>query len=136
MSYLLDTVIVSELRKRQAHPGLLRWLGGKEHRSLSLSTVTIGEIERGIEQIRTADPGFAQALGSWLQQLINDYEDRLLPIDVVVARRWGRLSARLGRAGTDLLIAATALEHGLSIVTRNVGRFEPTGVAIENPFVG
>jgi toxin FitB len=136
VSYLLDTVVVSEMRKRQAHPGLLRWLRGKADRSLYLSTVTLGEIERGIGQIGAADPVFAEALGSWLEQLIDGYQDRLLPIDVPVARRWGRLAARLGHAGIDLLIAATALEHGLTVATGNVRHFARTGVAVENPFDG
>jgi predicted nucleic acid-binding protein len=134
MSYLLDTVVVSEMRKRQAHPGLVRWLRGKADQSLYLSTVTIGEIERGIGQISTADPAFAEALASWLEQLIDGYEDRLLPIDVPVARRWGRLAARLGHPGIDLLIAATALEHRLTVATRNVRHFARAGVAVESPF--
>jgi predicted nucleic acid-binding protein len=73
-------------------------------------------------------------LGSWLEQLILSHADRILPVDIAVARRWGQLSARLGHAGTDLLIAATALEHGLIVVTRNVRRFAPTGALVEDPF--
>ena len=134
MTYLLDTVIVSEMRKRQPDPGVLRWLRGKAAESLFMSTVTIGEIERGVVLRRAADPAFTEALGSWLEQLIDFCRDRILAIDVAVARRWGRLAARLGHAGTDLLIAATALEHGLTVATRNIRHFARTGVAIENPF--
>ncbi|MGH7063048.1 MAG: PIN domain-containing protein [Stellaceae bacterium] len=73
-------------------------------------------------------------MGSWLEQLIDVYEDRILPVDVAVARRWGQLTARLGHAGVDLLIAATALEHGLTVATRNLRHFLPTGAAVEDPF--
>jgi toxin FitB len=134
MNYLLDTVMISEMRKRRGDPNVLRWLRDKATQSLFLSTVTIGEIERGVVRQRAVDPPFAEALGSWLEQVIDVYRDRLLPIDVAVARRWGQLAARLGHAGIDLLIAATALEHGLTVATRNVRNFAQTGVAIENPF--
>jgi predicted nucleic acid-binding protein len=70
----------------------------------------------------------------WLERLIDVYSDRILPVDVAVARLWGRLSARIGHPGNDLIIAATALEHGLTVATRNVRHFIPTGAAIENPF--
>jgi len=134
LTYLLDTGVLSEMRKRQGDPNVLRWMRGTCPESLFVSTVTIGEIERGIESQRRRNPIFADALGSWLDQMIGIYEDRILPIDVAVARRWGRLTARLGHPGIDLLIAATALEHGLTAATRNVRHFAPTGVAVENPF--
>lgn len=134
MSYLLDTVVLSEMRKRQADPNALQWLQEKPPRTLFVSTVTIGEIERGIENRRVPDPPFAAALSEWLGQLIMSYEDRVLPVDVAVARRWGQLTVRIGHPGIDLMIAATALEHGLTVATRNVRHFAPTGVAVENPF--
>lgn len=134
MTYLLDTVVISEMRKRHGHPNVLRWLGDRPAQALFLSTVTIGEIERGVSLQRGVDPGFAEALGSWLEQLIDLYEERILSVDVAVARRWGQLAARLGHAGIDLMIAATALEHGLIVATRNVRHFLPTGVSVENPF--
>ena len=113
---------------------MLDWLRSKPARSLFISVVTIGEIERGVELKRPRDPVFADALAFWLEQLIRAYENRMLPVDILIGRRWGKLTARLGHAGTDLLIAATALEHGLTVATRNVRHFAPTGVAIENPF--
>ena len=134
MTYLLDTVVLSEMRKRQADPGVVGWLQSKAADTLFLSTVTIGEIERGIVRQRGQNLAFAEALVSWLDRMIELYGDRILPVDVAVARRWGRLSARIGHGGADLLIAATALEHGLTVVTRNVRDFIPTGVAIEDPF--
>ena len=136
MTHLLDTVVLSEMRKRQGDPNVLRWLDGKAAELLFISTVTIGEIERGVETARRRDPTFAETLGLWLEELIDAYADRILPVDLVIARRWGQLTARLGHAGIDLLIAATALEHGLTVATRNVRHFAPTGVAVENPFEG
>ena len=80
------------------------------------------------------NPAFAEELGRWLDRVLGWYGDRILPVTLPVARRWGRLSATLGHGGADLLIAATALEHGLMVVTRNARHFEPTGVQVLNPF--
>lgn len=134
--YLLDTVILSELRKRDRAPSVVRWFDGKAAEAIFLSAVTIGEIERGIMRQRDRDPSFAEALQSWLERTVLVYTDRILPVDTAVARRWGQLSARIGNDGADLLIAATALEHGLAVITRNSRHFEPTGVAVIDPFAG
>lgn len=134
--YLVDTVVFSELYKRRRHPGFLRWLSGKAEELLFISAITIGEIERGIEMQRGPDPRFADALLRWLEQSLETYGDRILSVDTGIARRWGQLGARIGHSGADLLIAATALEHGLIVATRNVRHFLPTGVAVENPFDG
>jgi toxin FitB len=132
--YLIDTMVLSEMRKRRRHPGVVRWLRGRTGDALFLSAVTVGEIERGIERRRLDNPVFAEALGSWLDRTINLYADRILPVTTAIARRWGRLSARIGHGGADLLIAATALEHELTVVTRDIRHFAPTGAAVENPF--
>lgn len=132
--FLLDTVVLSELRKRDRNPNIVRWLTGASADDIFLSAVTIGEIERGIVRQRAKDAAFAEALESWLGRTIQAYADRILPVDTRVARRWGSLSARIGNDGADLLIAATALEHGLTVVTRNIRHFEPTGVALIDPF--
>lgn len=132
--YLLDTVVLSELRKREPDTAVLGWFSDKAPETLYLSIITIGEVERGIERQRNLNPGFAEALESWLDRMIEFYADRILTVTTPIARRWGRLSARIGHPGVDLLIAATALEHGLAVITRNVRDFLPTGVAVENPF--
>lgn len=132
--FLLDTVIVSELRKAKPNAGVMRWISRQQDDRLHLSVVTLGEIERGIEKRRKADPVFADTLAVWLENTTRLYADRILPVTPSIARRWGRLSVQLGHDGADLLIAATALTHGLSVVTRNTSHFDPTGVDVVNPF--
>ena len=100
---------------------------------LHISVVTVGEIERGITRQGRGNPPFARELALWLDRVLSLYGDRVLTVDTATARRWGQLSATLGHDGADLLIAATAIEHGLTVVTRNVRHFEPTGVSVLNP---
>lgn len=132
--FLLDTVTVSELRKRQPDRNVLVWISAQQEDQLHLSIVTLGEIERGIEKRRKGDPAFADALTVWLESLTRLYADRILPVTPSVARRWGRLSAQLGHESADLLIAATALTYELTVVTRSTSHFEPTGVSLIDPF--
>lgn len=134
--YLLDTVVLSELRKhpRQRNHYLVHWIEGVASQDLFVSVVTVGEIERGIERQRQLDPPFSERLATWLDTILRPYEGRIFPVDVAVARRWGRLSQRIGNMGLDLAVAATALEHGLTVVTRNISHFEPTGVPVFDPF--
>lgn len=132
--FLIDTMVLSELRRRERDPGVVAWISGQRPKDCFLSVVSIGEIERGIARKRANDAGFAEQLAGWLDQLLRLYGDRLLPVDVGVARRWGLLSAGIGHDGADLLIAATALERGLTVVTRNLRHFRPTGVTIINPW--
>lgn len=131
---LLDTVVLSELRKRQVSPEVVRWLTAFRDSDLFLSVVSIGEIERGIEKKRKSDPAFAASLTRWIEDLLRIYGDRVLPVTPPIARRWGMLSARIGNDGADLLIAATALTHGLKVATRNTSHFVSTGVSVINPF--
>lgn len=131
--FLLDTDVLSALRRRERNPEAVRWMASRRTADLYLSVVTVGEIERGIAQQLRRDPPFAQELAGWLDRVLGWYGDRILPVDTATARRWGQLSAALGHDGADLLIAATALEHGLTVVTRNVRHFEPTGVSAFNP---
>ena len=132
--FLLDTDVLSALRRRERHPGAVRWVETQRTADLYISVVTVGEIERGITQQQPRDPSFAGELALWLDRVLAWYSDRILIVDAATARRWGRLSATLGHDGADLLIAATALEHGLTVVTSNARNFEPTGVPTLNPF--
>ena len=132
--YLIDTDVLSALRRRERNPEAVRWAISQRTSDLHLSVVTIGEIERGITQQKRHNPPFAQDLAAWLDRLLAWYGDRILSVDVGTARKWGQLSATLGYESADLLIAATALEHGLTVVTRNVRDFGPTGVRTLNPF--
>ena len=132
--FLLDTDVLSALRRRERNLDIARWVGKQRTADLYLSVVTVGEIERGIARQQRRDPDFAQELAIWLDRLLAWYGERILPVDVATARRWGRLSSTLGHEGADLLIAATALEHGLTVVTRNVRHFEPTGVPVVGLF--
>jgi toxin FitB len=132
--YLLDTMVLSELRKWRPDPALVSWLEQVRPTDLYLSVVTIGEVERGIAGQQRRDAAFAQRLAEWLDGVLRYYATRILAIDLSTARRWGRLADAHGHAGADLLIAATAIEHGLAVVTRNVRHFEATGAPLVNPF--
>lgn len=132
--YLLDTVVLSELRKRRRNANVVAWIGSVADAALYVSAATLVEIEFGIERRRKRDPAFAQELASWLDTLLRVYGERVLLITVPIARRWGRLVAGSGNHDFDLAIAATALEEGLTVVTRNVSHFARTGVATLNPF--
>ena len=129
------SVVLSELRLHQRDSGVVAWIASQRQEDCFLSVVSIGEIERGIARKRSRDAAFATQLAGWLDQLLRFYGDRLLPVDVGVAWRWGLLSAEIGHDGADLLIAATALEHGLTVVTRNLRHFTPTGVQTLNPWM-
>ena len=131
--FLLDTDVLSALRKRKRHAEIAGWVEMQRSADLYLSVVSVGEIERGIERQQRRDPVHAQALAAWLDRVLALYGERVLGVDLSAARRWGRLSGHLGHEGADLLIAATALEHGLTVVTCNVRRFEPTGVPVLDP---
>ena len=132
--YLLDTMVLSELRRRDRDPGVVEWIAAQRISDLYLSAITIGEIERGIALQQRRNATFAGALTRWLDTVLTLYSDRILEFDTPTARRWGQLSARIGNDSVDLLIAATALEHGLTVVTRNTRHFLPTGVCALDPF--
>ena len=132
--YLLDTMVLSELRRWRPDPSLVNWLEHVRPTDVYLSVVTIGEVEKGIDKQQRRDPAFAGRLAVWLDGVLRYYAARILAIDVNVARRWGRLADAHGHAGADLLIAATAIEHGLAVVTRNVRHFERAGVPLIDPF--
>jgi len=132
--FLVDTVTLSELRRRQRDPSVVAWFERQRTTDLFLSVISIGEIECGIARQRAIDPAFADALAVWLDRVLALYGERVVPFDLQTTRRWGALSAAIGNDSADLMIAATALEHGLTVVTRNLSDFEPTGVAVLDPF--
>ena len=132
--YLIDTNVISAVRRPDRAPQVAAWLRGRSEQDLFLSVITIGEIERGIRQQEGRDPAFARDLRAWLDRTVLLFSDRLLAFEAEDARIWGRLSAELGHNGADLMIAASALRHTATVVTGNVGDFAPTGVRVENPF--
>ena len=133
--FLIDTDVLSALRRRERSPDVVRWISDQRTIDLHLSVVSIGEIERGIVRQQRRNPAFARVLAAWLDSVLALYGERILAVDLSTASRWGRLSGDLGHESADLLIAATALEHGLTVVTRNVRHFEPAGVPVLDPFV-
>lgn len=134
MIWILDTNVISAVRRPERAPQVAAWLRGKPEETLFLSVVTIGEIARGIARQERRDPDFAADLQAWLDRTILVFADRILAFGAAEARIWGRLSHEIGHAGADLMIAATALQHDAVVVTGNVDDFAPTGARIENPF--
>ena len=134
MTFLLDTNILSDLRRTTTRQGRLRtWFDAQTPDALGLSVVTIGEIRQGIEQVRRRDPTQAHVLGVWLDDLSRLYADRLLPVDQDVANEWGRLRALRSVPVLDALIAATARVNGLTLVTRNEKDVAGLGVVTFDP---
>ena len=135
MSYLLDTNILSETRKREPARSVADWIASTPSARLHVSVLTLGEIQQGIERIRAKGDGQqAAALEGWLRELEAGFDGRVLPVTLPVASAWGR--QRQGRPipVVDALIAATADVHGMTVVTRNVKDFEHAGVPVLNPF--
>ncbi|WP_111735373.1 type II toxin-antitoxin system VapC family toxin [Roseovarius amoyensis] len=132
--YLLDTNVLSALRRPDRAPRVADWLRAQSEDRLFLSVITLGEIERDIALQENRNLGFAKDLRSWIDRTSLLFADRVLPFGNEDARIWGKLSARLGHSGADLQIATTALAQGAIVVTGNTSDFEPTGVEIENPF--
>ena len=132
--WLLDTMVISELRKQAPDAMVVSWLSSVPENNIYLSVVTISEIQHGIVQQRPKDAVFSERLRYWLDTLLKSYADRILPVTPEIACRWGELSALVGHDGGDVIIAATALQHGLTVVTRNERHFQPFKVAIVNPF--
>ena len=135
MAYLVDTCVLSELRKSRPSPAVEAWMDGVEPDELFVSVLTLGEIRRGIELRRGKDQAAGRSLERWLNGLESHYADRILPVSAAIADRWGRLSPKQPLPVTDGLIAATALEHNLTVVTRNTADFERSGANVLDPFV-
>ncbi len=131
--YLLDTNVVSELRKPRPHGAVVAWLKTLRDEQISLSAVTLGELQLGIERLRSQDSGKAAEIEAWVDQLANSLQ--VISMDALCFREWGRIMTR--RSDTlieDAMIAATARVHGLIVATRNERDFQPLGVSLLNPF--
>ncbi|WP_295549007.1 type II toxin-antitoxin system VapC family toxin [uncultured Pseudacidovorax sp.] len=131
--YLLDTNVVSELRRLRPHGGVVAWLNSLDDAQLHLSAVTLGEIQAGIELTKEQDAAKAQEIEAWLAQIASAYN--VLPMDAAAFRAWARLMHR--KSDTlyeDAMIAATAQVHGLTVATRNVADFKALAVEVFNPF--
>lgn len=137
MSYLIDTNVLSELRRRDPDVNVVRWLESRPATTLYLSVLTLGELRKGIELL--PEGARKRRLLDWLEvDLPGFFTGRLLPIDAQVADRWGHLVAQAGRPlpAIDSLLAATALTHGLTLVTRNRRDFQHPGLVVIDPWVG
>ena len=136
MSFLLDTNVVSEIRKKVPDPGVAAWFASVPAGKLFLSVLVVGEIRQGIERLARRDPDQAEIYKNWLSQLVDGYGDRLVPITVRIAEKWGRLNVPDPVPVVDGLMAATALVHDWTLVTRNVSDVTSTGVRLLDPFAG
>lgn len=135
MSFLIDTNIVSEIRKgSRCDPAVATWWAGVAEDDLRVSVLVLGEIRKGVELARQRDPQKARALEAWLKDLISGFGDRILPVDAAVAEEWGRMAAVRPVPAIDALLAATARTNGLTLVTRNAADVAGLGVEVLNPF--
>ncbi|MEE8119982.1 MAG: type II toxin-antitoxin system VapC family toxin [Anaerolineales bacterium] len=139
MNYILDTNVVSELVARVADQKVVNWVDGIDSESVFLSVITIGELKKGIEKL--PDSKRKKKLESWLEEdLLVRFRGRILPLDIPILLTWGRLVASLEIEGKplpaiDSLLAATSAQTGFTLVTRNTGHFEPTGISVFDPWV-
>ena len=137
MSYLLDTNVISELRKgKRAAPNVAAWFADLADEEIFLSVLTIGEIRRGIESVRRRDSNSAAALDRWLASLSEAHAERILSVDQAIVEEWGRMNVPDPLPVVDGLLAATARVLDLTLATRNVSDVEGTGVDLLDPFAG
>ena len=135
MSFLIDTNIISEVRKgERCNPAVAAWWAGVAEDDLWLSALVLGEVRKGVEQARRRDPRKAAALEAWLVDVVSGFGDRVLPVDAAVAGEWGRMNAIRPLPVIDALLAATAKINGLVFVTRNGADIAGLGVDVLNPF--
>lgn len=134
MTYLLDTSVVSELRRRQPDRRVLAWFESVPSARLFLSVLTVGEIRLGIERLRRKDPVRAEGLEWWLRGLRDTYRDHVIDVDAETAQEWGRLNVPDPLPVIDGLLAASAKVRGWTLVTRNTADLVRSGVAMINPF--
>jgi toxin FitB len=138
VNYLLDTCLLSEFMKRDEDRAVMAWFEAQDDETLYISVLAMGEIRKGIAKLGTTKR--SAELRSWLDSVVVRFDRRILPFDISTANRWGDLKADLETKGQpipviDSLMAATALEHDLTIVTRNEADFSATGVTLKNPWL-
>jgi predicted nucleic acid-binding protein len=136
VSFLLDTNVVSEIRKKTPDPHVAAWFALAPADELFLSVLVVGEIRQGIERLAQRDPAQAEVFERWLSRLVDAYGDRIVPITVRVAEAWGRLNVPDPVPVVVGLMAATALVHDWTLVTRKTGDVTSTGVRLLDPFSG
>lgn len=134
MRYLLDTNVLSETRKPRGDEGVKAWISSVSADELYISALVIGEIRRGVERLKRRDVVQADVYEIWLDTVLNDYADRIIPVDAETAEEWGRMNAPNPISSRDGLMAATAKVRNMTFVTRNTSDVERTGTRLLNPF--
>jgi len=134
LQYLLDTNVLSETRRRQADERVTSFLSSVDASALHISVLTLGELRKGVANKKQTDPGSAKKLAAWIDGLEYSFADHILGIDAAVARLWGELSAERPRPVIDTLLAATAMVHDLTLVTRNTADVRGMKVKVFNPW--
>jgi predicted nucleic acid-binding protein len=132
--YLLDTNVISEVARRNRHPQVAQFFASIREEETFLSVLTVGELRRGAVLRRRVDADHARRLSAWIDSVEQTFASRILPVDLAAARLWGELAASRPRAAVDTLIAATAIVHDMTLVTRNVADVRDTGAALVNPW--
>ncbi len=134
LQYLLDTNILSETRKKQADERVMSFLSAAEPSALFISVLSLGELRKGVALKIRSDADAAKRLGAWVDGLEFSFGERILGVDAAIARQWGELSAQRSRPVVDTLLAATALVHKLTLVTRNISDVHDLGVKLLDPW--
>ncbi len=134
MRYLLDTNVLSEVRRPRGDAGVKRWISSVPTEDLYLSVLTLGEVRRGINLLGRRDPAQADVYEAWLVTVLRDYADRVLPVDAEAAEEWGRMNVQDPVSIVDGLMTATAKVRNMTFVTRNTADVARTGVRLLNPF--
>lgn len=135
MNYLIDTNIISEVRKGdRCNPHVAAWYASIDDADIHLSVLALGEIRKGVERVRPNDRARARTLEAWLSAVTKSFSDRVLPVDQAVADEWARMAAKRLVSTIDAMLAATAKVHGLTLVTRNVADVADLGAPVLDPF--
>jgi len=133
-AYLLDTNVLSETRKKKPDTGVIAFLQAADSSALYISVLVLGELRKGVIEKKRSDPAAAQSLATWVDGFEWSFTDRILGIDAAIARLWGEWSGERPRAVVDTLLAATAMQHKLTLVTRNVRHVRGLPIKVLNPW--